>query len=129
MSQQKKKLKQRVIELLAEPSSGGQFAVVASQLGIDRRTLFRWRNSDPEFDAACREARVLTTQLVEAKLYGMALEGDMRAMTLFLKARKPAMYGTKRVEHSEPKQSLVKPGQSILDALREHITGNEQDPH
>lgn len=61
-------LKEEALRLLAEPENGGQFAVVASKLGISRRTLLRWRRSDQEFDAKCQEARRLTTELVEAKL-------------------------------------------------------------
>lgn len=45
----------------------------ARAAGVDRRTVFAWRQVDPEFDAACDAARESALDRLEDKAYEVAL--------------------------------------------------------
>lgn len=44
-------------------------------VGVDRRTIYRWRLADPEFDKAVQEARKPAVEQLKASNYKRALNG------------------------------------------------------
>ncbi len=55
--------------------------------GISRDTYYRWRREYPEFDAECLRAEHESLSKVEATVYSLALQGDLRACTWLLERR------------------------------------------
>jgi hypothetical protein len=69
----------------------------AKAIGVDRRTIYRWRDADAEFSRAWAEARERKIEVVENTLYRMAVEKDLGAVIFFLKCHKPEVYNRRQV--------------------------------
>jgi hypothetical protein len=72
--------------------------VACRRAAVPRATYYRWLKSDPEFAEKCRAALEHSTQAVsdiaEAKLITAIQEGNMTAISFWLRNRHPA-YQTK----------------------------------
>jgi len=72
--------------------------VACRRAGVPRATYYRWLQKDPLFAEKCRSALEHSTQAVsdiaEAKLIGFIQEGNMTAISFWLRNRHPA-YQTK----------------------------------
>ncbi len=90
-------------------------SIACQNVGIGRRTYYRWRQEDPAFaaqaDSAIRDAIALRNDLVESKLFVGIREGDMRAIQFWLSHRHPS-YGTKvKIERQLANSSGLTPQQ------------------
>ena len=55
--------------------------------GVDRTTIFRWRQQDLDFDQLYRDAREDGTDVIKDVVYGQALGGNLTACSMVLKWR------------------------------------------
>lgn len=62
--------KQRALEAIRQHL---EFTAAAERISVDRRTLFRWREEDPEFAKACEDARQAAVDQLGASIYERAL--------------------------------------------------------
>lgn len=60
-------------------------ACIAAQ--IERKTYYNWRNSDPEFAAACDEVQEVAHDFVESKLHQKINDGDTACIIFYCKTR------------------------------------------
>jgi hypothetical protein len=104
---------------LAELAKGRPVEIAARLAGMGRRTVYDWREADPEFAALWDEAYETGTALAEDELRRRGVEGwekpiyqrgehvgNVRefsdlALLAYLRARKPAMY---RERYEAPRQ-------------------------
>ena len=61
--------------------------------GVERRTIYRWRDKDPEFAKAWREAREGLVEDLEMEAYQRAFKGNDRLLMFLLRSYKPVTYG------------------------------------
>lgn len=64
----------------------------ADGAGIDRRTVYRARQNDPEFAAAMDDAKEEAIERLEADAYERAKKMSDTLLIFLLKAHKPALY-------------------------------------
>lgn len=55
------------------------------KLGLSYKVYYNWRKTDPEFDAKVREAMDAMTEFVEDKFSEKLAEGNLQALTFYLK--------------------------------------------
>ena len=67
--------------------TGLSYETAAEAAKIDKTTLHRWRKEDPDFDLSCRAAMAGAKAGYGALLMKAARQGDVRAITFFLKTR------------------------------------------
>jgi hypothetical protein len=81
--------KREFIEILrTSPSiTGAAYAV-----GVGRKTVYEWREKDPEFAEAWQEACEHRTDELEKNLLRIAMEGDVTASIFLLKGYKPEVF-------------------------------------
>lgn len=80
--------KARVVELVETESL--TFSGAAKRIGIGRTTLHRWRQDDPAFDAALKEAYEAGTDTLEDKLTERAKAGSDHLLLEAVRSRRPA---------------------------------------
>jgi hypothetical protein len=110
--------RKRFLEALA---AGSSITAAARAAGVDRRTPYKWRDSDPAFDeewvshleagtdALEDEARRRAVEGVKRPIYhagkrvGVVVEHSDQLMMFLLKARRPEKYRERQaIEHSGP---------------------------
>lgn len=85
-----KRWQERYLELVRKH---GNYYKPAHDLGISIRTAARERDRDPEFDAACLEAReIAADNLVDEMIRGAKDSGNPAGFIVQLKALRPAAY-------------------------------------
>ena len=62
--------KAQIIESLQDHLNWDQSSAA---VGVDRRLVFEWRKADPEFEEACRQAREMALDRLEAKAFEVGL--------------------------------------------------------
>ena len=88
--------------LAVYPRTMGVIASAAEHIGLERRTVFRWMQEDPEFKEQCDDVRERSIDFIETKLWQLAAKSH--PATLMFMAR---TLGAKRfserqvVQHSE----------------------------
>lgn len=75
------------------------YSFAARKARINRRTLNRWRNADPDFNAACIAARNEGLDALEDELVNRGMKNDTTAAIFMLKSLRREIYGDK-VQHS-----------------------------
>ena len=85
----KEAIKQAFLEQYAK---SGNVLLACHHVGITRVTLYKWRQEDPEFAAGMQYSREDSTDVVEAKLRQEAMNGNVTAMIVYLKAKRPEEY-------------------------------------
>ena len=78
---------------LAGHKMGMSVTEAAKMAGVDRRTIYRWRDRDPEFAKAWRDAREGLVEDLEMEAYRRAFKGNDRLLMFLLKSYKPVTYG------------------------------------
>ena len=68
----------------------------ALMAGVERRTVYRWRDKDPEFARAWREAREGLVEDLEMEAYRRAFKGNDRLLVFLLKSYKPVTYNQRQ---------------------------------
>lgn len=90
-------------------------------IGLSRRTVHRWRESDPEFAADYNEVNTELTEIYEKKLLQLGVEKDEVAAVIFaLKCRNPEVY-SERFKHeiTTPKTDLI--FSELLSLLKQRL--------
>lgn len=64
----------------------------ARAAGVGRRTVYDWRDADPEFAAAWDDAEEEAVDMLEKAARDRALDGSDRMMEILLKAHRPEKY-------------------------------------
>lgn len=108
------KLIEKVLESLRQGYTPKE---AAANAGVDRKTIFNWRNEDPEFAAAWLEAVEEGTDRIEAEAFRRAVDGVSRPvfqqgcevgrvqeysdtlLMLLIKGRRPGQFNTERHQH------------------------------
>jgi len=93
----KKKL---MIEALK--SQLGNISTAAKQVGIDRRTHYKWLDGDEEYKREYEEIGEFTVDFVENALFKQINEGNTTAIIFYLKckAKKRGYVEKSEIEHS-----------------------------
>lgn len=68
----------------------------AKAIGVNYATVWRWRKSDPDFNAACEAAEYTAVVRVEDALYMAALDGNVTAQQVILYNRAPDRWRDRR---------------------------------
>jgi hypothetical protein len=84
-------IKARVLEALRD---GWSYTLASRKAGIDRSTLFRWRQSEPAFEQACQDAIESGLDAAEDAIR-RHWRRDWRAAHSTLQARRRNVYGSK----------------------------------
>ena len=85
--------KERFVEAHKKGMSVVNAALAA---GVERRTIYRWRDRDPEFAKAWREAREGMVEDLEMEAYKRAFGGNDRLLMFLLKSYKPVTYNQRQ---------------------------------
>ena len=80
-------------QFLTAHTVGMSVVNAARYAGVDRRTIYRWRDKDPEFAKAWREAREGLVEDLEMEAYKRAFKGNDRLLMFLLRSYKPVTYG------------------------------------
>jgi hypothetical protein len=68
----------------------------AKTVGVGRRTIYRWRDADPDFEAAMEDAKGDAVDALESSLYERAIKSDTVAAIFLLKGALPDKYRERR---------------------------------
>ena len=68
---------------------------IAENMGINVRTLYRWKNEEERICQSLKKSKEIADFRVENALYESALGGNVTAMIFWLKNRKPDMWREK----------------------------------
>ena len=98
-------------KFLTAHQAGASTRQAAQIAGVPRGTLYRWRDSDPEFAQAWRESRDKSMEDLEVQAYKRAIEGNDRLLMFLLRSHMPLTYN-KRQQPIAPDKSQ---GFSIAD--------------
>ena len=103
------------MDFIAHLKKNPGLSIACQNVGIGRRTYYRWRQEDPAFaaeaESAIRDAIALRNDLVESKLLVGIREGDMRAIQFWLRHHHPG-YGAKvKIERQLTNASGLTPEQ------------------
>ena len=79
-------------EFLAAYGEHGTLTSAAKATGLARRTIYDWRQADPEFEEEFETIRETLIEVLEQSLYRQALGGDVQAAMFMLKAMRPQIY-------------------------------------
>lgn len=71
----------------AYEKSAGNLSLCAKAIGIDRRTLDRWRKKYPELDAMMRDVEESLLDLCESRLMQNINDGNLTAIIFYLKTK------------------------------------------
>jgi transposase-like protein len=87
-----------LVELIAE---GSNLSEAARAVGINRSTLFRWRQADPEFDKAIRSAFVASVEALKREAERRAMNGSDKLLMFLLCNYAPDQFSNlQKLEHS-----------------------------
>jgi hypothetical protein len=75
---------------------------VCAEIGIDRSTPYKWRETDQEFANAMDAVRSVAIEKVEESLCERAIAGDVIAGIFLLKAHRPEVYSAKDIKGTQP---------------------------
>lgn len=73
----------KIIEVLN--NSAGLISHAAKKLGVDRRTVYMWISSDPDLKLAVEEVRENIIDMVEAKMFNEAQNGNTTILIFLAK--------------------------------------------
>ena len=103
---------------LAAHGAGASTRKAALIAGVDRATIYRWRDEDPDFAQAWRESRDKTMEDLEVRAYKRAIEGNDRLLMFLLKSHMPLTYN-KRQQPIAPDKSQGFSVADIAERLRQ----------
>lgn len=105
-----KRTKEQILKEIK--GSGGIVSKIAQRLGINRKTLYNYRQKWPEIDEAIKEAEEDGLDLAENQLMNRVAMGDLKAIMYYLdnKGRRRG-WGQKQqniqLESSQPIQPII----------------------
>ncbi len=86
---------------------GVTVSTAGAELKIERSTLYSWRSTNPEFQAAWDEAIEIGNDFLEDVIRKHAAK-DWRAAEALLKARRPKQWNSTRLTHAGDPDNPVK---------------------
>lgn len=105
------------------PGSMGVLEAIQKKLGVDRRTLHRYRQRWPEVQAAIDDERERGLDFAEYQLFKLIQEGDYRAIVFYLE-RKGADRGWAQQNNISLKQDTpIRPVIVFEDTRKESSEG------
>lgn len=97
-AERKAERKRVFAELIA---TGCSFNEAAEALGVNRVTAFRWRQEDPEFAQACRDALKVSINVLKAEAERRAIRGSDKLLMFLLERYAPDQFHiAQKMEHS-----------------------------
>lgn len=109
--------------LIALEEKLGIVTYAAAEVGIHRRTVYDWQESDPDFARAVREIDNRQLDFVEAALLKNIKDGCTRAQTFYLSTKGRARGYTTRVEISGPQEGPIRSEVSVnVDEARSEMS-------
>lgn len=102
--------------LLALEKTLGVITTAAKKSKIDRATVYRWRDDDPDFDAAIKDIDEITLDFAESALHKQINGGNPSSTIFFLKTR-----GKRRgyFEYAEVQSTNVNLNTELTDEEKE----------
>lgn len=91
-------------EILAE---GATDTAIADALGVDVRTIYRWRDEHEDFAAACEAVKERANHRVEASLFKRGIGYSHPAVKIFMPAGAPAPIYADYTEHYPPETAAA----------------------
>ena len=89
------------VETLA--SKGLTTAQIGDVLGVNERTVYRYKKNDSRFSQAIKEGQAKGIETISNALFKAGKDGNVTAMIFFLKNRAPAEWRDKQdLEHTGP---------------------------
>ncbi len=98
----------------------GSVSAAATAAGVSRASVYEARRNDGEFIEAMREAREYAVEAIESTLYQRAREGELPALTFYLKGHKPEVYGN-RMLHEEREKIRLEAREEVMAQVRAEI--------
>lgn len=108
----------------------GTVVAACAATNIGRRTVYTWRDDDPDFAARWREAEEDATQNLEAEAVRRATSGSDVLLIFLLKARRPAVYRERRdldLTVYMPRDEAERSVDRLLSAARAALTPDAFD--
>ena len=111
-------------DFLAAFSVHANVSAACREAEVDRSTVYRRRDGNPEFAALWAEAEEQALDAIELAVTNAALQGDMQTARWFLSRRRPEKYRERYdVEHSGKDGGPIQTDMKvILDALADPKT-------
>ena len=89
----------------------GIVTAACKQVGIDRKTHYRWLQADPDYKEACDQIPDIILDFAENQLYKQIKEGNITATIFFLKTRGKERGYIERIQTQDvsdkPKQLVI----------------------
>jgi len=100
---------------------------IARKIGIRLRQLEKWKEESPEIYEALKIGREAANYLIEERIFNMSLEGNLKAIELWLKNKMPAEWGGNNTGVSQNEKSEgEKEGGSDFAKLADMINNPSQ---
>ena len=117
--------KTRKEKFLRAYRTGMSVGNAARAAAVDRRTVYRWRDRDPEFAKAWLEAREGLVEDLEMEAYKRAFKGNDRLLMFLLRSYKPVTYNERRQKDKNNQQQAESEGAKDRDVaeLVERVRG------
>lgn len=74
--------KKEALDILKQ--SLGNVTATCQKIGISRQTFYKWRQTDPSFDAAVHEINEVTLDFVEAQMFKGIKDGNAKLIMFYL---------------------------------------------
>lgn len=74
--------KKEALELLQRTL--GDVTTICDRIGISRQTFYKWRQNDPEFDAAVNDINERALDFVESQMFKGIKEGNAKLIMFYL---------------------------------------------
>lgn len=101
--QQKQEIQDKFLAVLSNRRALGSISAACDEAKISRQTIYRWRNSDSDFDsyvvAAIEDAKDRFGDIAENALLKRVESGDTTAIIFALKKMRPEYYGEADMRH------------------------------
>lgn len=116
---------------LAAYAEHGTVTAACKAIGISRDTAYRHRKEDEEFRAAWEKEEQAVTELLEKTLVEVALDfshrGQVRALDIALKARRPSVYRESvNVKHGGKVGVAVEVEETVNEAIDGLLAENDR---
>jgi len=103
-------LKRKKTFLLILEKTAGNISQACRQANLDRKTIYRWMESDPDFKSRVQDIQEALLDFAESQLLKQIREGNITAIIFYLKTRGKSRGYTEKTElhHSGEVENKVK---------------------
>ena len=107
MANRLKRCKEIEDKVLASIAEGNTATHAVKGTGVAYRTVYQWKQDDPEFDAKWQAAMEAGTQVLEQEAKRRAIEGSDQLLMFLLRGKRPEQYRERSEVKLETKANLV----------------------